>query len=243
MVNGLFTASRSMTILQNKVDTVSHNLANANTTGFKKSFLINASRVDIQRNDEFLLHQDEDSKLVDSFVDHTQGNYVHTEDPYDIAIKGDGFFTINTNEGMRYTRNGAFTKNAFGELVTLNGDKVMSKADDPIHVGDGRIVVGPDGKVFVDEKLTAELKIVDFEDKQSLMREGASYFAPEDPDAKPKLIDIPEVRQGILEGSNVNVVDSMVAMIRHHRQYETNKTSVNSIDSTLDKAVNQVGKV
>ncbi|MGL1937260.1 MAG: flagellar hook-basal body protein [Fibrobacterales bacterium] len=243
MVNGLYTASRSMTILQNKVDTVSHNLANANSTAFKKSFLINASRVDIQRNDEYLLHQDEDSKMVESYVDHEQGNFIHTQDPFDLAIKDKGFFAIQTAQGTRYTRNGAFTRNALGNLVTLNGDKVLSRSNDPIHLGQGRMVIDPQGKVYMDEKEIAELKIVDFENKQGLTREGNAYFALENPDVQEKLIEHPDIKQGVLEGSNVNVVDSMVAMIRHHRQYDTNKTSIQSIDSTLDKAVNQVGKV
>lgn len=94
MVNGLYTASRSMRLIENKVETTSHNLTNVNSSGFKKSMLIIMGEVKIERNDEYKLHQDEDQKLSQSYLDFEFGAFIQTDNQFNMAIQDDGFFAI-----------------------------------------------------------------------------------------------------------------------------------------------------
>ena len=244
MVNGLYTASIGMSLLQQKVDTTTHNLANASTTGFKKSMLVGSSEVMAQRNDEWMLHQDEAQRLSEDYVSFEQGPMVRTEDPFDLAIEGDGFFEVRTQEGDRLTRNGALTRNGMGELVTLNGFQVLDRNSAPIMLEGDTVHFGEDGGVYLDNKRVAELSLVTVRDPKDLQREGSNLFRFKDgrPDATQPATEA-RLAQGMLEGSNVNTVDAMVQMIRFQRNYEMNKTAITSIDETLQKAVSEVGRV
>jgi flagellar basal-body rod protein FlgF len=243
MVNGLYTASRSMRILQNRMDVLSHNLANTNSTGFKESMLVSRAEVTIGLNAERLLHQDEDQYVDDQHIVFSQGPLVGTDDPFDLAIQGDGFFEVDTPDGVRYTRNGAFTRNYSGELVTLNGHNVLDSSGSPIVLDGDDFVVSRGGIISVDNQQIAQLALVNFEDKSTLVKEGSGYFQNTNPENRPTDNDDLLVQQGMLEGSNVNSVDSMVHMIRINRMYDSNQKVIHAIDETLDKAVNQVSRI
>jgi flagellar basal-body rod protein FlgF len=244
MVNGLYTASRSMRLIENKVETTSHNLANVNSTGFKKSMLVTMGEVKIERNDEYKLHQDEDQKLSQSYLDFEAGSFIQTDNPFDMAIQDDGFFAIETAEGVRFSRAGSFVISPEGNLSTLQGYNVLDQSNSPIHLNDnGKIAVGADGTVSGKDGEIAKLAIYTFEDKQSLQRTGHNLF--KSPDDLNDAVRAPsaKVKQGFLEGSNVNTIDSMVSLIRFQRQFEASQKMVTSIDGTLEKAVNEIGRV
>lgn len=244
MVNGLFTARNSMINLQRKVDNTTHNLANAQTTAFKRSLTAAHARVDVGRNDEWLLHQDEHQRLDENRISWQQGNLIQTNNPLDFALEGKGFFVVETNDGPRYTRAGAFARNGMGELATLTGQRVLDEGGRPIPLEGGRVALSVDGVLSVDDKPVATLAVVDFQDLNSLERQGGNLYAQRDPLAEtPRPAAEFRVRQGSLEASNVNVVESMVELIRFQRNYDLDQRSILAIDETLSKAVNEIGRV
>jgi len=244
MVNGIYTARNGMMLLQEMMDNTANNLSNANTTGFKKSLTASIAQVDIRRNDELKLHQDEDHQMSENYIDYSQGSLLLTENPFDLALENSGFFEIETQNGVRYTRNGSFTRNAMGDLVTLQGNRVLSEDGHPINLEETTdFFVSSSGRVYADGKEIAKLSIVDFANKRTeLGREGYNLYYSKTGEAPERVIST-TLKQGFLETSNVNVVDSMVEMIRFQRNYEANQKSIQSEDDTLNKAVNDIGRV
>jgi flagellar basal-body rod protein FlgG len=233
-----------MMLLQEMMDNTAHNLSNANTMGFKKSLMASITQVDIRRNDELKLHQDEEHQMSENYIDCSQGSLIQTENPFDLALERIGFFEVETPDGVRYTRNGSFTRNGMGDLVTLQGYKVLDQDGNSINLEEAAdFSVSATGKVYADGKECAKLSIVDFENKRAdLGREGFNLYYSKT-GVMPEQVLNASVKQGFLESSNVSVVDSMVEMIRFQRNYEANQKSVLSEDETLQKAVNEVGKV
>lgn len=242
MVNGLYTASEGMKNMLNKTEVVSHNLANANTTGFKKSILLAETEITVKRNDEWKLHQDENSKIEGNHINWEHGPLIQSGDPFDFAIEGEGFFKVETPDGERYTRNGTFTRNTLGELVTLNGNPVLDEGGGHIRIEGSAIQVANDGSIYVDNKAVAKLGIAEFKDKSGLQRASGSLFIANDP-STPENAKQARIKQGYLEGANVSAVDAMVELIRYNRNYEADSKALQSCDSTLEKAVNEIGRV
>lgn len=243
MVNGLYTSSVSMQLLQSKMDNTSNNLANANTTGFKKSLMATEANITIGRNDEYKLHQDEIQKMSVNHVNHEQGPLITTDDPFDLAIEGDGLFELETPTGKKYSRNGAFSVNTQGELVNLNGHPVLSDSGDKINVNGSQFAVSNDGVVTVDGLRQGKISVIQPNEMQDMERIGAALFQLKPGVKPPDEQASGRISQGMLEGSNVNVVDSMVKMITIQAQYDSNSKAIQSIDETLTKAVNDVGRV
>ncbi len=244
MVNGLYTASLGMTNIIKKQDVVANNLANANTTGFKTAMALSHAEVENARNDLRQLHHDEHQRMDEVATSFMQGPLVQTGNNMDLALSGNGFFTIETPAGERYTRNGGFALNTSDELVTLNGFRVLDDGGSPIQAAGKNIHFSEDGGVLVDGERVAKLGVVEFSNRASLQAQGDSLFANGDPAFNyPMPSAQAGLKQGFLEGSNVDVVSSMVQMIAYHRNYEADSKMVRAIDDTLAKAVNEVGKV
>jgi len=243
MVNGLYTARNSMMLLQDKMDNNASNLANSHTTGYKKSFMVTLSRVDIGRNDQQLLHQDENQRMSENRIDFEQGNLVSTGNPFDIAIEGDAFFKIESPNGYEYTRAGALTVNSDGKLATLNGHLVMDESNAAIQIQGKNFSVGESGNLYTDNRLIGKLNMVTFENPaEDLERVGHNAYRPK-PDVESIYASDFKLKQGMTEASNVNVIDGMVEMIKIARQNEMNQKMVTSMDETLGKAVNEIGRV
>lgn len=244
MVNGIYSARNGMMLLQQMVDTTSHNLANANSTAFKKSMMASQNEVQNRRNDKALLHHDENHWMAENRIQWEQGSLVGTGNPLDLAIEGDGFLMVETPEGVRYTRSGSLTLNGSGELSTLQGDKVLDEGGSPILVEGSKIQISENGAVNADGKTVGRLALVQFSDKSVLQREGHNHYAlAEGSDATAELAEKAVIKQGFLETSNVNVVESMVELIRFQRNYELDQKAVASCDETLQKAVNEIGRI
>lgn len=244
MVNGLYSARDGMMLLQTMVDNTTHNLANAQTTGFKKSLMTSMAQVNNQRNDEALLHHDETHRMNENAINWSQGSLVSTDNHLDLALEGNGFFQIETPNGIRYTRSGSFTLNGNSELVTLQGYKVLDDSGNSIRVDSPDLDVSANGDIRANGQNIARLNIVDFEDRNILLREGHNTFvAADEEESAPMPAEGFKVRQGYVEASNVNVVESMVELIRFQRNYELDQKSIHSIDQTLSKAVSEIGQV
>ena len=234
-----------------RADVTANNLANVNTAGFKKDFAIikdYASR-QIRRVHDGATEPEIGSMGAGAWIDtiatqHSGGVTRVTNNTFDVAIEGKGFFAVQTPAGVRYTRNGSFTRSAGGELVTQDGFQVLG-LNGPIVLDPagqaGKVTIAEDGRLFLDGIENNTFQINTFAEENRLRKEGASLFRP--PEGVTPEAANPTLRQGLLELSNVNVISEMVNMIAGFRAYETNSKVVQTHDSLLDKAANEVARV
>jgi flagellar basal-body rod protein FlgG len=175
-------------------------------------------------------------------INFGQGQLQQTESSFDLALEDRGFFCIETPEGERYTRNGEFTKNAEGYLVTKEGYKVLGEGG-YIKVGGNNMTVNEKGEVYSDAQLADKLKLVDFNDYKVLRKEGDGLVRIEEGIEAGTVAAAGTVHQGFLESSNVNSVKEMVEMITMMRTYEANQKMIKIHDELLGKAVSEIARV
>ncbi|MCR5798594.1 MAG: flagellar hook-basal body protein [Lachnospiraceae bacterium] len=258
MVKGLYTAYTGMINEQNRMDVITNNLANSDTSGFKKEGATS------QAFDTVLAYKIKDAsvsptlahgignmnmgvKIGENYTDYSQGAFKVTDNTFDLAISGTGFYNIEFtnkagNTSTKYTRDGSFTVTKDGYLVTKDGDFVLG-------TNNGRIKIDPTQDVSIDSmgNITQNsanvgtIKITDFEDYNYLKHYGENYYQPVD-GATEKQGNY-TINQGYLETSNVQVVQEMVEMISVSRQYESNQRMITTIDSTLEIVSKQLGRV
>ncbi len=243
MIRGIYTNAGAMHSLQLKQEITANNLANVNTTGFKKDgvfrkFLVDQDTVLRQNATDFKNLEDVDAVKVD----FSQGTLLTTGNPLDTAIDGSGFFSVQTPNGVRYTRNGNFSIDQNGFLMTGNGYRVIGN-NGIVQIVGNEVMFGEDGSVNVDGNLNDMLRIVDFPRPYELKKLGDGLF-----EAVPDSEQLAAqggfvIRQGFLEQANVEVVQEMVEIIKVSRDFESNQKAISMQDSTLDKAVNEVGRV
>lgn len=159
--------------------------------------------------------------------------------------KGMLLFTVQTpNDGLRYTRNGQFTRNENGQL-TLAGNPVLGTNGQPITVASDQFEVTPDGMVRVDGIDQAQIEIVFANDTRTLIKEGNGLFRAED--GLPSAVDNPEIsyqlKQGFVESSNVDVSKTYTEMMTAYRAFEANQKVLQAYDRSMDKAVNEIGRL
>ncbi len=187
-------------------------------------------------------------------VDYSQGALQSTGNAFDLAIGGNGFFAVQTPDGVRYTRNGAFFKNSTGLLQDISGNNLLDVTGNPITIpantADDKISINGAGEIMVHEngipRQIARIQVVQFADRHAIQKQGDSlFYAVTDNQgnvAQPQPAT-GEVLQGMLEKSNTEIVQEMVELIHNHRLYEANSKAVTTQDTMLDAAVNQLGRI
>ncbi len=268
MMRSLWTAATGMTAQQVNVDTISNNLANINTSGFKKdtaefkSLLyqsIQERSTDSEGNQKPVGVQVglgvRNSAITTRF---DQGTITPTENPLDLAIAGTGFFMVQRPDGgIGYVRGGSFTAALIGGGITIadsDGNPVLDINQQPIifdtSYNMSKIIIDGTGRIaFPDEKGNpqfedAQLGIVQFNNPAGLTKLGNNYFAESEASGEPKLeiddetITKSIVRQQCLEASNVSAVDEMVNLIVAQRAYEMNSKIITASDTMLQQANN-----
>lgn len=258
MLKGLYTAYTGMINEQNRMDIMTNNLANASTVGFKKegstsqsfdsilTLKIKDQSVGLQ-NVQRLGTNNPGVKIGENYTDFSQGSFRVTDNTYDLALAGEGFFAIEfTNKAgetsTMYTRAGQFTLNKDGYLVTEDGDYVLDTQNRRIQLDtllDSEI--GNDGTIRQNGVTIARIQVTDFEDYNYLEKYGETYYRPVE-GAETIQADA-EVKSGYLEMSNVQVVSEMVNLISITRAYESNQKIIQTYDDTLEVAVTQLGRV
>ncbi|MDW8106823.1 MAG: flagellar hook-basal body protein [Armatimonadota bacterium] len=241
MLRGLYVAAEGMAARQRAQDAIANNLANLNTTGFK------SDRPVFTTVYERLLYRVEGTRsqpigtlsagaiVRELYTDLQAGALLTTGSPLDLAIDGVGFFAIQTPQGIRYTRNGAFQLNAQRTLTTREGYPVLSVNNQPIQIPQAaEIRIDENGTVLANGTVVERLQIV----QGDLLKDADGYFVGT---AQP----VPNARLivGALEASNVNVVREMVSMIETIRVYEVHQKLVHAHDETLGKLINELSKV
>ena len=258
MLKGLYTAYTGMINEQHRMDTMTNNLANASTVGFKKEGATSQSFDDILtvkikdqsvglQNVQRIGTNNPGVKIGENYTDYTQGSFRVTDNTYDLALGGEGFFAIEyTNKAgetsTMYTRAGQFTLNRDGYLVNENGDYVLGTQNQRIRLNtlqDSEI--SSNGTITQNGVEVARIQVTDFEDYNYLEKFGETYYRPVE--GARTIQTSATVNSGYLEMSNVQVVSEMVNLIAITRAYESNQKIIQTYDDTLDVAVNQLGRV
>jgi flagellar basal-body rod protein FlgF len=220
-----------------QLETASQDLANVNTSGYKKQRLA-FSEVLAKR----LPADDRPGGWVavgDQQTHHGQGALHGTGNPFDLALEGNGFFIIQTSRGERYTRNGEFTRKADGTLITPQGDAVLGDGG-PLQITGAKLEVASDGTVRSDEGEVGRIRIVRFTDPRQALKEGANLFVT--PPANVQEGADVRVVQGSLEQSNMNPIDGVISLITIHRLFESYERAMKLMDSATAKMIAEAGR-
>lgn len=266
MLRGFYTAASGMLTQQRRQEALANNLANQNTPGFKADQPVmqafpemlmqrmEAYKSPIRKHGKFMqretigtLHTG--AVLQEMIPNHQQGDLRETGVLTDLALvyerdpddDSNLFFTVQNNDGeLRLTRNGNFTIDGEGFLVTTQGYYILDIDGNPIQTNDYNFQVTSEGMIQAGEE-TFFLGIAYVEDVHVLEAEGNDLFNGE-------IQPLPEevsysVHQGHLERSNVNLIQTMTQMMESYRQFELNQRVLRAYDESMDKAVNEIGRI
>ena len=222
-------SASSMTALSQQYEAIAHNLANANTAGYKRR--VTAFHQALRQASDVSL-ANIGSVTGQTAIDFSQAALAKTDRSLEFALSGEGFFTVETPDGPRYTRNGSFQVNPQGQLVDLSGQPI-SGGGGPITIPGGfpvdDIQVATDGTVRAGDQQIGKLAVVEFEDTSELVPVGGNCFiAPDGTTAKPAVGT--KVHQGYKEPANFNVVEELVSLIMVTRMYEANAKYITTQD-------------
>ena len=252
MIRGLYTAASGMLASMRRMEFVTNNVANAQTAGFKQD------RSALSTFDEMMILQDGSvtppgqhnelgelgiaSVAEEPMIDFTQGSLQQTDRALDMALEGPGFFTVQTPDGLRYTRDGGFTRNATGRLTTGEGHLVLGVDGNPIQVPPGRLVVGPDGTLTAEDQEFGKLAIVEFGLEQPLKKVGNNQFATRNEGDQPHAAVATAVRQSFIESSNVDMAGAQTTMLELQRAYDASQRMIQYQDELVGRAVNDIAR-
>jgi flagellar basal-body rod protein FlgG len=247
MIKGIYSSGSGMGPRLMGLDVIANNIANADTTGFKKNdvFVQILKDAGVAQS----IGKGEMAGLdVKEFTDFSEGSHRSTSNPLDLAVHGEGFFVLDTPQGMRYTRNGNFKLSEGGDLVNSNGQHVMGTSGRINFPNAAKtqmtdLVITTKGEMYMGKDLVGKLRLVTFADLQQLQKEAGSVFTT---DQQTQEIQFNEersaVRQGYLEESNVESLTEMVQLVEFTRNFETDQRTMRYQDSTLEKAL-EVGRL
>ncbi|MBW2610109.1 MAG: flagellar basal-body rod protein FlgF [Deltaproteobacteria bacterium] len=245
MINGMLESSRGCLKEEIRMDIISNNLANSTVIGFKKDRISFKELLNQMRSGSAQANRPgdkPDSSLIYIQTDLSQGDLRATGNSLDLALFGNGFFKVNTPEGIRYTRKGNFVLDAQGALITQDGYMVMGKGG-PISINGSDISIDGRGVILIDGGEAGQFDVVDFDNYKDLVKEGNGLFRNrlDDPGKAPPSETM--IKQGYLELSNVNVAEEMVQMIHSLRAFESYQKSIKILDGMDNRAVNDVGRL
>lgn len=258
MLKGLYIAHTGLLNEQNRMDILTNNLANASTVGYKKEGSTSQSFDDIltvkikdasvgEMNVQRTGINNPGVKIGENYVDYTQGSFRITDNTYDLALGGSGFFAVeftakNGETQTLYTRAGQFALNKEGYLVTQDGDYVLDEDNKHIQLDTLHdAAITQDGTITQEGQVIAKIQVTDFENYDYLQRYGEVFFKPLE---GAKVINADAtVNSGYLEMANVQTVSEMVNLISITRAYESNQKIMQTYDESLGIAVSQLGKI
>ncbi len=252
MIKGLYAAASAMLAGLARQSALAHNVANIDTPGFKQLLLPLMDFLQVPVNQPPAeMDALGRSRLVGELglgvapgpegSDFSDGGLRQTGHAFDFAIQGSGFFRLETPEGERYTRDGRFARDSEGNLVTVDGYFVLDQNGSRITLPEGDLFVTPDGALQVDGSQVAVLGLAAFQDPATeLERAGDNTFTALD---TPSGDEPGQVRQGYLEGSNVNPAQVMTQMVAVARAYEAAQQLVQVQDDLLGRALSTLGRL
>jgi flagellar basal-body rod protein FlgG len=260
MIRALYSAASGMTAQQLNVDTIAHNLANANTNGFKarrtqfkdllyQSFIQPGAAAGSQTTIPSGLQVGLGTRPAANEIIFTQGNFQQTDNPLDAVIQGKGFFQVRRPAGdLAYTRDGAFQLDRDGNLVTANGDPLEPQITIPAQAQS--VTIAADGTVSYTQpgqtaaQVAGQIQLANFANPAGLNSVGNNLFTQTDASGDPAVGNpggqegLGTLMQGYVEGSNVSVVEEFINMIVSQRAYDANSKVVKAADEMYQQVNN-----
>ncbi len=239
MDSGYYAALSGYLARSQALDTAANNLANASTTGFRAetNFFRDSVLGPNASGSQLNTVVNNFGVLGGNDIDLGQGQLTPTGNPLDIAIQGPGFFSIQTANGVRYTRDGAFGRASNGTLVTSQNDAVLGANNRPIILPAGRVDIAPDGTISVAGGVSGKLAVVNFAPGTQISPEGTMLYRAPAQAAKPATAAV--LHQGNLEGSNLNVVEGTMQLMLIQRQAETMQKALSIFYSEFNKTATE----
>ncbi len=250
MIRGLYTAAAGMLSNLLRHEGIIQNLSNVRTIGYK------ADRATVTDFPSMLLTQVYKDKpgveigragtgvsLSDVVTNFETGPLKLTDHPLDFAVAGEGFFQVQTEEGVRYTRDGRFHRDSDGRLVNADGYLVLGRGGS-LTLPDGLLTVAPTGQVFVDEALVGELALANFENTDDIIKVNDTMFTGRN-GVEPQVMAAADTKiyQGYLEDSNVDTPQAITEMMSVLRAYEASQRLLRYQDQINEKTVSDIGRV
>lgn len=235
---GTYVGLSSQMAIERRLDTLADNVANSGTVGFR------AQRIQFHEAVQGT-GQDATAYVVEgkTYIDDTSGAFRQTGNPLDFAIRGKGWFAVNSSIGMVLTRDGRFSVDPAGQLVNIDGDPVLDAGGAPVLINPaaGEVTASKDGLLYQNNRLVGSLGLYEFDTTGEVKRYGASGVIPStQPTPVVDRMDVGTV-QGFLEDSNVNPVHEMTRLIMLQRTFDSVASLIKDSDNSLNSAVQLLG--
>lgn len=239
MSSGYYAACTGLMARTQALDTIAHNVANVSTAGFRASHNIFSSVLATAGDSTLsVLNQDTNDfgVLSGTQLDTSQGALTPTNNALDLAIEGSGYFAVQTPSGTAYTRGGNFRVSPQGQLTTAAGDPVLGD-NGPLTIVGEPVSISTDGTISVNGAISGRLKMVEFAPTTQIQSAGGTYYTA--PAGAAVAASHSQVRQGMLESSNVNPVTSAIELITAQREVESMRRVLSMYSTEIDKTATQ----
>jgi len=246
MDSGLYAAYTGLMARTQALDTAANNLSNAGTNGFRaqrdffRGVLVDSLRPNSPADSQVGRTVNDFGILGGNALDLGQGQIATTDNPLDLAIQGEGFFAVQTKNGVRYTRDGAFQRSPTGVLQTALGEPVLDAKQQPITIPTGSIHISPDGSVSVStdngSAIVGQIALFDFSNRYALTAEGTNRFTANGEKPVPGKGTI---LQGSIEGANQDAVHGSMQLVLVERQAEMMQKALSVFNNEFDKTATE----
>jgi flagellar basal-body rod protein FlgF len=231
MEKGIYIALSGAVLNESQMDMITQNLSNSNSLAYKK---MKMAFKDYLISPETAEEGKIMAEIAGTPTDFSNGGLTPTGHTLDLALEGNGFLALENNQ---FTRRGDLKRDKEGFLTTQNGLKVLGQKG-PIQVPEGKLDIGPNGELSVNNMQFGMIRLVDFPDKQALVRMGEDRFQTEQKGAPSNA----QIKQGYLEGSNVNIIKEMTQMISTLREFQAYQKIIQSFDEMTSK-MNEIARL
>lgn len=224
-----------------RLNTISNNLANVSTIGYKRDISVQ-KRFDSALDGAGLSDAAAAEQAVSAKADHSQGVLRNTGNALDVAIEGEAFFEVMTPHGRFYTRQGNFHADAEGRLVDA-ANRTVSGVGGDIFIHGGQPQIKDDGQVWVGTENRGQIKLAHFDNLDALIKIGAGMYQTSQNTVEANGSTGVRLRQGYVEGSNVDPTREMVNLITVTRHFESVQKALSTYDQMMDSAIKSIGEV
>lgn len=234
MQSSIFVSTAAQRVAQTQLATIANNIANANTVGFRaesvdfKALISNSGKEPVHFPTVAKIHSSD-----------TQGTLQETGNPFDVALSGDGWFSIQTPAGVAYTRDGRMVMSPFGELQSVNGHAMLDAGGAPIQLNPNgpSPEISPDGRIFQDGLQVANIGVYELDQSNFSSRYENSSFLSKTPGVPIVAGGATSIQQGYTEASNVNPMHELAKMIAVTRSFEQSASTIQKADQTIGSAI------
>ncbi len=237
MDTSLYVNLSNQLAISRELEVIAHNIANISTTGFRGERMLFSDALRKAGAAEDV------SFVIDkaTYTDQRSGALIETGNPFDIAVRGEGWLAVDTDDGVRYTRDGRLSLSTIGELVNLDGDFILDAGGAPIIIPlEAEVIdVGADGVVTADNQQVGRIGVYAFENPQALEREADGLFRAPENAAQP--FDEAKLEQGMIEASNVEPILEITRLIELSRAYENAAKIASDVHDQKKRAIDKLG--